>query len=97
MADEKPVPRFPDQARRLLALREAQPDGLNTSDFARRSRISPGAYSHYENGRNQLTVEAAIKLCVTYDVTTDFLFRGDLRLLPHDLRAQIVQILERSS
>jgi transcriptional regulator with XRE-family HTH domain len=79
-----------DIGRRLRATREAF--GLNGTEFAARSTLKQNAYSQYETGARLLTVTASMKLCATYGLTMDWLYRGDLSGLPHSLAIKLVSV-----
>lgn len=73
---------------RLRVARDAL--GLTGTEFAKRARIAQNAYSQYETGKRMLTTTAAIRLCSTYGLTMDWLFRGDPSGLPYSLAGQIM-------
>lgn len=64
-----------DVARRLVLSRIAL--GKSPGEFAAAAGISQSNYSQYENRWRSLSVRAAMKLCVTYGLTLDWLYRGD--------------------
>lgn len=85
--------RFSEEAQYLEALRLALGDlegsPLDVTEFAERCGITRGAYSHYENGRNQITIDAAKKIALTTGVSIDYLTLGRLTLIPHELARSI--------
>jgi len=77
-------------ARRLRVLRKAL--GLQQAQIADRADIKRNAYNQYDKGGRALTLAPALKLCETFGVTLDWLFRGDLTGLPHGLAVDITRI-----
>lgn len=77
-----------DVARRLrltrLALRIA-----DQRDFGEPVGISQSLYNRFETGTRLLTLQAALKLCHGYDLTLDWLYRGDPSGLPYKLAETI--------
>jgi transcriptional regulator with XRE-family HTH domain len=64
--------------------------GLNQTEFAERARISRTAYNQYESGEKRPSVENAISLCDAYNLTLDWIYRGD----PSGLRYQTAEALK---
>lgn len=77
-----------DVARRLrltrLALRIE-----DQRDFGEPAGISQSLYNRFETGTRLLTLQAALKLCQTYDLSLDWLYRGDPSGLPYKLANDI--------
>lgn len=78
---------------RLIALREYA--GLTQADFGATVGCSPGRWSNYENGHRPLPPEIASKVCLTYGVTMDWLYRGNSYGLPKEMSAKLAATLER--
>lgn len=72
-----------DVARRLAAARRAL--GLDQDEFGRGGGLSQPRYNQYETGRRLLTLPAAVALCDRYNLTLDYLYRGDPSGLPYRL------------
>lgn len=70
-------------AHRLELLRELL--GLRQNEFATRAGIAPNAWNNYVHCRSRISVDAAIKIVVTYNVTLDFIFLGDTSNLPYKI------------
>ena len=51
--------------------------GMAQNEFCRRAKIAANTYNQYEKGERRPSVENAIALCETYDLTLDWIFRGD--------------------
>lgn len=51
--------------------------GLAQNDFCERARIAANTYNQYERGKKRPTIENAIALCEAYDLTLDWIYRGD--------------------
>ena len=76
-----------DVARRLAAARKAL--GLDQDEFGAGGSLSQPRYNQYETGRRLLTLAAAIALCDRYNLTLDYLYRGDPSGLPYRLADKI--------
>lgn len=59
--------------------------GLSGTAFAGGAGIRQNAYSQYETGDRPLTINAAVKLCVKYRLSLDYLYLGDETLIPRGL------------
>ena len=73
----------PEIARRLRLLRMAVADSI--TDLSTRTGITRSAWSNYENGLSRIGVDAAMKLCDTYGISLDWVYRGQDAMLPHGL------------
>jgi len=51
--------------------------GLQQQDFAERAGIIPSAYNQYERSKRLISIQHAHKLCDEYDLTLDWIYRGD--------------------
>ncbi len=69
-----------DVGRRLLQSRVAL--GLKQIDFAEGAGLSQPQYSPFETGARLLSVQAAIKISRTYNLSLDWLYEGDPSSLP---------------
>lgn len=80
-----------DTGRRLKLTREALKID-DQRDFGEPAGISQSLYNRFETGSRRITLEAALKLCHHYDLTLDWIYRGDPSGLPYrlanDIRAQ---------
>jgi DNA-binding XRE family transcriptional regulator len=61
--------------RRLAVTRQVL--GLQQNEFCERAKIAPNTYNQYEKGKKRPSVPNAIKLCDAYQLTLDWIFRGD--------------------
>ena len=66
---------YPDIGHRLEAIRKGFSD-LNQTEWARRHTFAITQYNNWEKGARRIPVEAAERLCETYGVTLDFIYRG---------------------
>lgn len=57
---------------------------LSQKDFAARADLSPSAYNHIEVARTYPSVETAIRICDAYQITLDWIYRGEPSGLPDD-------------
>lgn len=72
-------------ADRLKRTREAF--NLNQADWCRLVGIEPQAWSNYEQGRNRISIDQALKVCAATGVTTDWIYRGLMTAsLPTDVQ-----------
>ena len=60
---------------RLTAIRKAFSD-LEQSDWAKKHDIGITTWNNWERGFRRIPVEQAERLCRTYGVTLDFIYRG---------------------
>ncbi|MGD9671278.1 MAG: helix-turn-helix domain-containing protein [Hyphomicrobiaceae bacterium] len=74
-------------AQRLLITRTVI--GISQLEFGKGAGLSQPQYHQYESGKRRLTLDAALSLCSAYNLTLDWLYRGDLSGLPHRLVQQI--------
>lgn len=70
-------------ARRLVLLRQWQ--AASAADFCRKSGINPSAWNNYETGDRRISVNAAMVLCDRFGVTLDWIYRGRIVGLPHEM------------
>lgn len=69
--------------------------GLAQGDFCAKAKIAPNTYNQYERGKKRPTVENAIALCDTYDLTLDWIYRGDPSGLRYNL-ADAIKALKQA-
>lgn len=74
-------------ARRLTLLRDVLE--LNQTEFGEQIGVSQSRYSMWETADRLLPPDIAIKICETFGVTTDWLYRGDPNAMPMDLWKKI--------
>lgn len=71
-----------DIARRLRAL----PDALEkpAAEICRRIKCAPNAWSQYakDGGKRKITMTVANRLCDEFDLSLDWIYRGDRSRLP---------------
>lgn len=73
---------------RLEALRVAF--GHDQVDMATIAGASQAAYSNYVRGERPLDIEAAMALCRRFQVTLDWIYRGDPSGLPYALAEKLI-------
>jgi transcriptional regulator with XRE-family HTH domain len=73
---------------RLILTRQAI--GLGQRDFAARASIAANTYNQYEAGRNFPALDQAHALCDAYELTLDWIYRGD----PSGLRYQLADAIK---
>lgn len=64
-------------ARRFSATREAL--RLTRTELCRQAGISRSAWSNWEHARNTPSIEGAIKIARSFDLSLDWIYLGDLR------------------
>lgn len=55
---------------------------LSQTDLCKQTGLSNQAYNNYEAGYRIPNLESALILCNTYDLTLDWIYRGDMSGLP---------------
>lgn len=73
---------------RLAMLRQVL--GLAQYEVAARAGIPPNTYNQYETGVRRPSLENAVALCEAFDLTLDWIYRGD----PSGLRYQMADALK---
>jgi len=68
---------------RLVLLRQWQAD--SAAEFCRKTGISTSAWNNYETGDRRINLDTAIVLCERFGVTLDWIYRGRIAGLPHEL------------
>ena len=82
--------------RRLQLTREAL--DMKIGKFAKSAGIAFNTYSQYESGIRIPVLGNAIKLCERYELTLDWIYRGDPSGLKYNLAEQIIRLRrERNS
>lgn len=74
-------------AKRLRATQEAL--ALSATELCREIDIGTNAWSQFVNAKRPLTLPVADKLCSTYGLTLDWLFRGNRSGLPLDFSQRV--------
>ena len=74
-------------AKRLELVRLAL--GLSKRDFAERAGMSEQAYGPFENGRRDLSLNAAKQIRRTYGIPLEFIYFGNISELPHKIAKEL--------
>ena len=69
-------------AYRLRLTREAF--GMDQGVFAAKAGVAANTYNQYETGKNAPSLDVAHKLCDTWKLTLDWIYRGDASSLRHE-------------
>ena len=77
-------------AQRLSIVRQAS--GLSQTEFARRAGLGTSAWNNYETARKRISLDAAIRICETYQLTLDYIYLGDASNIPYKLAQAIESI-----
>jgi transcriptional regulator with XRE-family HTH domain len=89
MEDPEDTGRHSVDIGRRLRLTRAALGVENQAEFGREAGLSQPLYNFYETGARPLTIQAALKLCDRYNLTLDWLYRGDPSGLPYKLAKDI--------
>lgn len=84
---------LPAIARRMRLLRATT--GLSISEFARETGIARTMWHNIESGFSRISVDAAMKLCEHFNLTLDWIFRGEDRYLVKDLVQKLSEAEEK--
>jgi transcriptional regulator with XRE-family HTH domain len=68
---------------------------LQAKDVCRQINVRPNTYSQWASGASRPRLDDAIRFCEHFGATLDWLFRGDISGLPHNLAQQILRLQER--
>lgn len=74
-------------ARRLVLLRRAL--GHTQAFLAGLLDCAPQAWANYEAGDRRISVDMALKLCAITGVSLDWVYRGNMAMLPTELAEKI--------
>jgi hypothetical protein len=66
--------------------------GISQADVCRAIGIKENRYSQYLSGERKLPSEIAVQLKITYGLTTDWIFAGDVTGLPAKLHAKLANL-----
>ena len=66
--------------------------GLTQAEFADRCGIARNTYNQYEQGKNKPQIGLAIEMCERFNLTLDWLYRGDPSSLPYKM-ADAIKLL----
>jgi transcriptional regulator with XRE-family HTH domain len=59
--------------------------GLKQAPFSRLVGLSASQWNNYSRGRERISIDAALKVCVATGVSLDFIYRGERAALPFKL------------
>ena len=76
--------------RRLQLTREALESAQGT--FAGSAGIPKNTYSQYEGGKRLPRLDFAVRLCDRYELTLDWIYRGDPSGLKYNLAEKIIEL-----
>lgn len=71
--------------------------GGNQGDFARRAGINGPTYNQYETATTYPSLDEAHRLCDTYKLTLDWIFRGNASALRREVEAAIEALHQAKS
>lgn len=81
--------------RRLALTRQVI--GVQQNEFCERARIATNTYNQYERGKKRPSLENALKLCETYGLTLDWIYRGDPSALRYSMADAIKALKQERS
>lgn len=67
---------YPEIADRLIRIRKAFAPEANQKEWAAKHGFNATQVNNWEKGSRRIPVENAERLCETYGVTLDFIYRG---------------------
>ena len=67
--------------------------GMDQGEFGSRAGVKSSAYNQMENGVNLPSLDAAHKLCDTYHLTLDWIYRGETHSLRRSTEAAIMALV----
>lgn len=62
---------------------------MTQTHFAEQAGISQNTYNQYEKGRKRPSVDNALLLSLTYNLTLDWIYTGDVSGLPFQLATEL--------
>lgn len=75
--------RYAAIAERLRSVRDVY--GFSAKDFAERAGIDPKRYYNWENGKDRISIDGASQLKREYGLSLDFIYDGNVDMLPHKI------------
>lgn len=84
-----------DDIRRSVALRLRRTRtafGMQQGEFAAAAHLAVSTYNQYEQGKRLITIENAIVLCDRFDISLDWIYRGEAGGLPLQVWKMIQQV-----
>lgn len=85
MNDDAP---YANIAIRLMAIRKSQSQD-SQKEWAERHGFSPTQYNNWEKGTRRIPVDSAERLCDSYGITLDFIYRGRRDGLSENMRKAV--------
>jgi DNA-binding transcriptional regulator YiaG len=67
---------YPEIAERLVQIRAAFGPETSQKEWAEKHGFNPTQVNNWEKGSRRIPVDSAEKLCETYGLTLDFIYRG---------------------
>lgn len=71
--------------------------GLSAREFAGAAGIGDSTYSNYKKAKRSPEIENALKLCDRFELTLDWIYRGDPSGLKYGLAEKINQLRRQSN
>lgn len=65
--------------------------GLSQAELCRRADLSRNTYNQWERGHGRPDVHYVIRLCETFRLTLDWIYRGEMQGLPPSLAETVLQ------
>ena len=86
---------YQDIAERLISVRRAL--GLTQTEFARRAGINITTMNNWEGGGYRISLNGALRLRQAYGLPLDYIYCGDMSLLPNKIASALIQSCEPPS
>ncbi len=77
---------------RIRALRHEA--GFSQTALAKLLGVTPGAVGNWERGQVNPTIKQGIKICVRFDVSLDYIFRGEMGNMEHGRGAKLAGLAD---
>mgnify|MGYP001574112041 CR=1 FL=1 len=77
----------------FLAWRSGTNGKCTQKEFFRRAGIAPNTGNNWLSGKERPRVDEAIRLCDVYNLTLDYIYRGDPSGLRYEMRDKIALLM----
>lgn len=64
---------------------------LSQTQLCLRAGLATNTYNQWERGKGRPQLDEAMKLCDTFGLTLDWIYRGDPSGLPYSIASEIIQ------
>lgn len=92
MTDLDFPPTSPEAISRRLYLTRHALGVMEQGEFAKVAKLAKSTYNNYEKGLRIPDLDFAVRLCDAYELTLDWIYRGQLDGLPYRLASKIKEV-----